>query len=77
MNEITHVAIEIYFISSDNKVMVRGTFPLKGRKQEELAYYWWRQVRRGMPYGGQLEKVICDGEDITQLVKELERASRL
>lgn len=69
-----NVFIQIIFISSDNNVMIRGTFPLKGRKPEEIAYNWWKQVRRQMPYGGELIKVICDSEDITQKVKEFEKA---
>jgi hypothetical protein len=68
------VLIVIHFISSDNKIMQRGSFPLKGKTKEQVAFEWWKKIRREMPYGGELEKVLADGEDITEKVKEMENA---
>lgn len=68
------VLIQIHYITNDNKVMQRGTFPLKGKKKEVVAYEFLRWIRRNMPYGADLEKVLCDGEDITELVRELDEA---
>lgn len=69
-----NVLIQISYISNDNQVMQRGSFPLKGKNKEEVAFKWWKQIRRSMPFGGALEKVVCDGKDITELVKELDEA---
>jgi glycerol-3-phosphate dehydrogenase len=68
------VLIAIHYISSDNKVMQRGTFPLKGKTKEQVAYEWLRKIKKEMPYYEELEKVLADGEDITNKVKELEKA---
>jgi hypothetical protein len=69
-----NVLIVVHFISSENKIMQRGSFPLKGKAKEVVAFEWWNQIRREMPYGGELEKVTADGEDITEKVKEMEKA---
>jgi len=69
-----NITIQISYISNDNKVMQRGSFPLRRRKPEVVAYDWFKEIRREMPFGAELEKVIADGEDITELVKELEKA---
>jgi hypothetical protein len=67
-----NVLIQISFISAENSVLQRGSFPLRGKSKEVVAFEWWKQIRRSMPYGGELEKVVCDGEDITEKVKELD-----
>lgn len=67
------VLIVIHYISADNKVMQRGTFPLKGKTKEQVAYEWLKQIKRQMPYYEELEKVTADGEDITEKVKEMEK----
>jgi hypothetical protein len=66
-----NVLIVVHFISSDNKVTQRGSFPLKGKAKEQVAFEWWNQIRREMPYGGELEKILADGEDITEINKVL------
>jgi glycerol-3-phosphate dehydrogenase len=66
-----NVLIVIHYISNDNKVMQRGSFPLRGKTKVQVAYEWLRQIKREMPYYEELEKVIVDGEDITELVLKL------
>jgi hypothetical protein len=68
------VLLQISFVSNDNKVLRRGSFPLRGKKREQIALEWWKQIKREMPFDCELEKVTCDGEDITEIVKEMERA---
>jgi hypothetical protein len=68
-----NVLIQISYISNNNEVLQRGIFPLRGKKKEEVAYGWWRQIRREMTYWPELVKVVCDGEDITELVKKQEK----
>jgi hypothetical protein len=47
---------------------------LRGKKPEAVAFNWWKQIRKEMPYWPELVKVMCDGEDITEKVMELEKA---
>jgi hypothetical protein len=68
-----NVLIQIHYISNGIKVLQHGSFPLKGKKPEQVAYDWWRQLKRKMSYSGELEMVIADGEDITELVRALEQ----
>jgi glycerol-3-phosphate dehydrogenase len=69
------VLIVIHYISNDNKVMQRGSFPLRGKTKEQVAYEWLKQIKRQMPYYEELEKIIADGEDITDLIKKLENTN--
>lgn len=69
-----NVAIQIYFTSNENEVLRRNSVPARGKSKEQLAFEWWRQIKREMPYGAELQKVIADGEDITEIIKEKERA---
>lgn len=69
-----NVLIRISYISNENEVLQSGSFPLQGKRSEEVAYNWWKQIRREMPYWPMLEKVIADGEDITELVRGLDEA---
>lgn len=57
--------------------MQRGTFPLRGNTKEQVAYDWLKQIKKQMSYYEGLEKVIVDGEDITELVKDQEEKERL
>jgi hypothetical protein len=66
------VLIVIHYISNDNKVMRRGSFPLGKRKVEEVALDFWKWIKKEHPYECVIEKIIADGEDITDLIKKLE-----
>jgi hypothetical protein len=63
------VSIQFFYIGNGTRVMQKASFPLKGRQPEEVAFAWWKQIKREM-YVDELEKVICNGEDITQIVKD-------
>lgn len=67
-----NVSIRIDYISS-SKVSQLASFPLKGRKREQVALQWWKQLKKDTSNRGTLEKVLANGEDITQLVKDLEK----
>jgi hypothetical protein len=69
-----NVTIEIHYIASYTKSMQAGSFPLRGRRPEQVALDWWKQIKKEMSYHAKLEKVIMNGDqDITELVKELEK----
>lgn len=54
--------------------MRRGSFRITSKKKEQVAYDFWKWIKGDSPYSVKLEKVICDGEDITQMVKEIDEA---
>lgn len=67
-----NVSIRIDY-KSDSKITQSGTFPLRGRKPEQVALAFWKQIKKETSYRGILEKVLADGEDITELVRNLEK----
>lgn len=71
-----NVIIEIYYLATEVNIkgLRRGSFPLKKRKPEEVALTWWKKIQRESFVDLELEKVIVDEVDITELVKELEKA---
>jgi glycerol-3-phosphate dehydrogenase len=66
--------IQMFYFSNGDSILQRGEFQLRGRKTEQVAYDWLKQIKREMPYYEGIEKVICDGENITDLVKKLDEA---
>jgi glycerol-3-phosphate dehydrogenase len=68
------VIIQIFYFSNGDSILQRGEFQLRGRKAERVAYDWLKQIKREMPYYEGIEKVICDGVDLTELVKKLDEA---
>jgi hypothetical protein len=69
-----HVVIEIHYLATGGKVLQSGSFPLRGRKAEHIAYQFWKQIKKEQPHEVHLEEVIVNGDqDITHLVKELEQ----
>jgi hypothetical protein len=67
-----NIVIRIDYKASGNKAYQGGSFPLRGRKPEQVALDWWKQIKREMSYRAELEKVTANGEDITELVQDLE-----
>ncbi|WHZ03408.1 hypothetical protein QNH48_01535 [Neobacillus sp. YX16] len=70
-----NVLIQIFYTTNDNSVLRRGNYPLKNRKPDEVAYDFWKWIKKEHPYPCELEKVIVNGEDLTLLVKNLEKAA--
>ena len=66
-----NVVIEIFYISEETKVYQAGDFPLRRRSKEEVAVDFWRQIKREMPYGAVIAKVLADGADVTDRVTAL------
>lgn len=71
-----NITIEIHY-KADSKLMQRASFPLRGRKPERVALEFWKSIKKDMPYPVELEEVVAAGEDILELVKELERQELL
>lgn len=66
------IIIQIYYITNGNNVLRRGEYKLKGKKPEELALDFWTWIKGEHPYHCEITKVIADGEEITEKVKDLE-----
>lgn len=69
-----NVTIDIHFSATGGKVLKSGSFPLRGRNPENVAYQFWKQIQKEQPHEVHLEEVIVNGDqDITELVLELEQ----
>lgn len=73
--KIMSVTIEIHYTGA-SRAYQKGQFQLRGRKPEQIALDFWRQIQKDMSYHAIFEKVICNNEDITQLVNDLEKEER-
>ncbi|MEH7011803.1 hypothetical protein V7087_13495 [Neobacillus niacini] len=70
-----NVLIQISYTTNDNSVFQKGSFPLKGRKPERVALEFWKWIKSDHPFDCKIEKIMCDGDDVTQLIKDLEKAA--
>lgn len=65
--------IQITYLTEGGRAQQSGTFPLRGRSVEVVAYEWLKQIKRQVTYR-ELISVIVDGkEDITDKVLEMEK----
>ncbi|WP_045520311.1 hypothetical protein [Neobacillus niacini] len=71
-----NVLIQIFYTTNDNSIFQRGNFPLKKRKPENVAFEFWKLIKKDHPFECKLEKVIVTGEDLTHLVKNLEKSGQ-
>lgn len=70
-----NVKIQITYMTDGGRTQQSGTFPLRRKKPEELAFEWLQQIKRKMYTYQTLISVIVDGkEDITKKVLEMEKA---
>jgi hypothetical protein len=68
-----NVIIEIHY-TGDSKIAQKGSFPLRGKNAVQVALDFWKQIQKEMSYRVKLENAFVNGdEDVTELVKELER----
>lgn len=70
-----NAAIQIHYITNENKVLRSGTFPMRGRKKEIIALEFWKWIKEEHPYECTIEKIICNEEDITETVQKLDKTS--
>ena len=67
-----YITIEIHYKGA-SRATRSDSFQLRGKKPEEVALSFWKQIKRELSYRAELEKVIMNGDqNITQLVQELE-----
>jgi hypothetical protein len=67
-----NVSIRIDYISS-SKISQSGSFPIyRGQKPEQVALKWWKELKKEAGYRAELQRVLSDGNDVTELVKNLE-----
>ncbi|WP_419955953.1 hypothetical protein ACN6MT_11430 [Neobacillus niacini] len=64
--------VEIHY-QVTSRAYQKGSFELRGRTKEQIAFEFWKQIQKNMSYHAELEKVICDNEDITEkVIKQVE-----
>lgn len=69
-----NVTIQIKYLSDAGRALQGGSFPLKRRKPEEVAFEWLQQIKRQVTYRELISVVINGDKDITNEVKEIEKA---
>ncbi|KKK37218.1 hypothetical protein WQ57_14775 [Mesobacillus campisalis] len=69
-----HVTITIRYYSPAGTVMQSGTFPLRGRAPESIAYEWLQQIKHQVHFDSLISVRINEDNDITDKVKALERS---
>ncbi|MDP4085782.1 MAG: hypothetical protein Q8934_14345 [Bacillota bacterium] len=70
-----NINIRIDYSMNRNTSYRQGSFPLGGKTPEEVAYQWWRQIKKEHSYWVELEKVVVNAEqDITDKIKAIENA---
>jgi hypothetical protein len=70
------IVIRIDYSVHGNKSYQQGSFPLRGKKPEDIAYKWWQQIKKEHSYFAELEKVIINmDQDITYKINEIDKAS--
>jgi hypothetical protein len=65
-----YVIISIRYTSPAGTILQQGDFRLKGRKPEQVALLWWKQIQKEV-YTDELIEVIANNEDITEKVRAL------
>jgi hypothetical protein len=66
--------IQITYLTEGGRAQQSGTFPLRRKTPERVAYEWLQEIKRKVFYR-ELISVIVDGkEDITEKVLEIEKA---
>lgn len=71
------VNLTIHYVSG-SRTEQSGSFPLRRRSPEQVAYEFWKQIQKEMSQRAVLEKVIANGDqDITELVREVQRQEEI
>jgi hypothetical protein len=64
------IQITIRYTSPAGPVLQQGEFYLEGKRPEQIALNWWKQIQRDV-YTDELIEVTANGEDITDKIKPL------
>ena len=70
------VRIQITYLTEGGRVQQRGTFHLRGRKPEEIAFEWLQEIKRKVTYKDLLSVIVDGKTDITDNVLELIKSSQ-
>lgn len=69
-----NVRIEIKYLTDGGRAVQAGSFPLKGRKSEDIAFKWLQQIKRQVTYRELISVTVNKEDDITENVRKLEKA---
>lgn len=64
------IAIDYVSLEFDSKVLQRGAFQIIGKKTRGSSSQFFRQIHKELSRTLVIEKVLCDGENISELVGE-------
>lgn len=67
------INIKITYLTPGGRAQQGGSFPLRGRKPEQVAFEWIRQIKREVNFEELLEVIVNGAQDITKEVQELDR----
>ncbi|WHY76214.1 hypothetical protein QNH20_19100 [Neobacillus sp. WH10] len=68
------VIIQIHYTSiADTDGYQKKAIPLRGKSPEQAAYEFWKWIKRENPLKVEIKQVLCEKEDITEMVLELEK----
>lgn len=69
-----NVNIRIKYSFPAGRAQQGGSFPLRGRKPEQVAFEWLKQIKREVNFEELLEVIVDEKEDITEKILEMEKA---
>jgi hypothetical protein len=69
------IVIRIDYSVHGNKSYQQGSFSSRGKRPEDIAYKWWKQIKKEHSYWAELERVIVNrDQDITDKINETDKA---
>lgn len=68
------VRIQMTYLTKAGKAQQSGTFSLRRRKPEEVAFEWLQAIKRKITYQELISVIVNGDKDITEKIKEMEKA---
>lgn len=69
-----HIRIQITYQTEGGKAQQSGTFSLRRKNPEEVAFEWLQEIKRRVFYRALISITVDGKEDITEKVLEMEKA---
>ncbi|MEH7484784.1 hypothetical protein V7157_27685 [Neobacillus drentensis] len=63
-----NIKIEIHY-KADCRSVQNNSLPLKGRKPEQIALQWWKQIKKEMSHRAELVKEL-ENEEIKRIMND-------
>jgi hypothetical protein len=69
-----NVTIQMKYMTDGGRAQQSGTFPLKSKKPEEVAFDWMQEIKRKVTYQELISVILDEEKDLTEKVLEMEKA---